>query len=225
MYVEVRRDVFRCGIAIWVVTTGQWELRAGAGDGGWPEVSACTESWMLVSEAKRLVVFIQSLSHIWPFVTPWTPACQVSLSLTEVSLSPRVCSDSHPLSQWCYLTTSSSAAHFLFGFQSCPASESFPMSRLFASGGQSIGASVSASVLPMNIQSWFPLGLMMFWSPCSPRDSPESSAAPQLKSISSSMLSLLYGPTLTSALEGVPEEETSSRIELRGAQNVTIWGS
>ena len=61
-----------------------------------------------------------------------------------------------PLSRWCYLTISSSAAPF-FGPQSFPASRSFPMSWLFTSGGQSIGA--SATVLPMNIQSWFPLGL------------------------------------------------------------------
>ena len=75
------------------------------------------------------------------------------------SLSPGVCSDSYPLSQWCYLTISSSAALFSFCLQSFPASGSFPMSRVFTSGGQNIGASASASVLPMNIQGWFPLGL------------------------------------------------------------------
>ena len=69
------------------------------------------------------------------------------------------------------------------------------MSWLFASSGQSIGA--SASVLPMNIQGWFPLGWLV-WSPHSPRDSPESSPGPQLESINSSALGLLYGPTLTS---------------------------
>ena len=74
-------------------------------------------------------------------------------------LSPWVCSNSCPLSQWCYLTISSSAAPFSFCFQSFPASGSFPMSLLFVSGGQSTGASASASVLPMNIQDWFPLGL------------------------------------------------------------------
>jgi len=69
---------------------------------------------------------------------------------------PRVCSNSCPLSQWCYLTISSSVTHFSFCLQSFPASEFFPMSQLFTSGGQSIGA--SASVLPVNIQGWFPLG-------------------------------------------------------------------
>ena len=71
------------------------------------------------------------------------------------------------------------------------------MSRIFISGGQSIDASSSASVLPMNIQSWFPLGLIGL-PPCCPRDYEESSPAPQFESISSSALSLLHGPTFTS---------------------------
>ena len=70
------------------------------------------------------------------------------------------------------------------------------MSWLFVSGAQSIGASASASVLPMNIQGWFPLGWLV-WSPLSPRDSQESSPGPQLESINSSALGP-YGPTLTS---------------------------
>ena len=74
-------------------------------------------------------------------------------------LCPRVYSNSCSLSQWLYLTISSSAAPFFFSFQSFPASMSFPLNWLFASGGQSIGATASASVLPMNIQVWFPLGL------------------------------------------------------------------
>ena len=77
--------------------------------------------------------------------------------------------------------------------QSFPASGSFSMTQLFVSGGQSIGA--SASVLPMNIQGWYLTGLV--WSPCCPRDSQESSPAPQIESINSSAHSLLYGPTLT----------------------------
>ena len=71
-------------------------------------------------------------------------------------LSPRVCSNSCPLSWWCYLTISSSATPFSFCPQSFPASGPFPMSQLFASGGQSIRASASALVLPVNIQGWFP---------------------------------------------------------------------
>ena len=72
----------------------------------------------------------------------------------------------------------------------------FPMSQFFTSGDQSIGVSVSASILPMNIQDLFPLG-WIGWTPCSPRDSQESSLTPQFKSISSLVLSFLYSPTLT----------------------------
>ena len=74
------------------------------------------------------------------------------------SLSPRVCSNSCPLSRWCHPNISSSVIPFSSCPQCFPASESFPMSLLFTSGGHSIGASASASVLPMNIQGWFPLG-------------------------------------------------------------------
>ena len=74
------------------------------------------------------------------------------------SPTPGVYSDSCPLSWWCHLTISSSVVPFSSCLQSFPASGSFQMSQLFASGGQSIGASASASVLPMNIQDWFPLG-------------------------------------------------------------------
>ena len=75
------------------------------------------------------------------------------------SLSPGVCSDSCPLSQWCYPTISSSTTLFSFCLQSFSASGSFQISQFFASGCQSIRVSASASVLPMNIQDWFPLGL------------------------------------------------------------------
>ena len=80
--------------------------------------------------------------------------------------------------------------------QSLPASGSFQMSWLFSLGGQSIEASASASVLPMNIQDWFPWDWLV-WSICCLRDSQESSPTPQFKNINSSVLSLLYGPTLT----------------------------
>ena len=74
------------------------------------------------------------------------------------SLSPGVCSNSCSLSWWCRPTISSSVIPFSSCSQSFPAPESFPMSQLFTSSGHSIGASASASVLPMNIQGWFPLG-------------------------------------------------------------------
>ena len=73
---------------------------------------------------------------------------------------PGAYSNSCPYSQWCHLTISSSVIPFSSCFQSFPISGSFPMSQFFTSGGQSIGASASASVLPMNIQDWFPLGLI-----------------------------------------------------------------
>ena len=80
-------------------------------------------------------------------------------SLPGSSLSPIVCSNSCPLIQWCYLIISSSATLFSFCLQTFLASGSFPVSQLFSSGSQSIGTSASVSVLPMNIQGWFPLGL------------------------------------------------------------------
>ena len=72
--------------------------------------------------------------------------------------TPRACSNSCPSSQWYYPTISSFIVPFSSCLQSFPASRSFPMSHFFISGGQSIGVSASASVLPMNIQDWFPLG-------------------------------------------------------------------
>ena len=73
------------------------------------------------------------------------------------SSTPRVYSNSCPLSQWCHPTISSSVVPFSSHLQSFPASGSFQMSQLFTSGGQSIGVSVSASVPPMNTQDWSPL--------------------------------------------------------------------
>ena len=74
------------------------------------------------------------------------------------SPTPRACSNSCPLSRWCHLTISSSIIPFSSCLKSFPASGSFPMSQFFASDGQTIGVSASTSVLPMNIQDWFPLG-------------------------------------------------------------------
>ena len=74
------------------------------------------------------------------------------------SPTPGAYSNPCPLSQWCYPTISSSVIPFSSCLQSFPASGSFPMSQLFPSGGQSIGVSASTSVLPVNVQDWFPLG-------------------------------------------------------------------
>ena len=80
------------------------------------------------------------------------------------SLSPGVCSNSYPLSQWGYLTILSSATLLSFCLPSFPASGTFPVSWLFASGGWSTSVSASAPVVPMNIQGWFPLGLTVLIS-------------------------------------------------------------
>ena len=99
-------------------------------------------------------------------------------------LSPGVCSNSCPLSRWCYMTISSFAIPFTFCLQSFPSSVSFPMNRFFKSGGQSIGASASASVLPVNVQGWFLLkltGLVSLQSKWPQEPSP----APQSESITS----------------------------------------
>ena len=97
---------------------------------------------------------VQSLSHVWLFPTLWTVAHQASLSITNSQSLLSSC----PSSQWCHPTISSSVVPFSSCLQSFPASGSFPMSQFFALGGQSTGASASASALPMNIQDWFPLG-------------------------------------------------------------------
>jgi len=113
------------------------------------------------------------------------------------SPTPRVYSNACPLSWWCHPTISSSVIPFSC-LQSFPASGSFPMSQFFASGSWSIGASVSASVLPMNIQDWFPLGWTGLISLLSKGLSSVFSNTTVQKSINSSMLSILYSPTLTS---------------------------
>ena len=113
------------------------------------------------------------------------------------SPSPGVWSNSCPLSWWCHPTISSSVGPFSSCFQSFPASGSIPMSQPFTPGGQSTGASASASVLPMNIHGWFPLGLIGLLS-LESKGPQESSPAPQFKRINSFVLNLLYGPTLIS---------------------------
>ena len=99
-----------------------------------------------------IIVVVQSLSHVQLFATHGLQHARLPCP----SPSPRVCSHSCPLSRWCHPITSVTSFSYP---QSFPASGSFSISWLFASGGQNIRASTSASVLPMNIQSWFPLGL------------------------------------------------------------------
>ena len=111
--------------------------------------------------------------------------------------TPGVYPNSCPSSRWYHPAISSSVIPFSSCPQTFPASGSFPMSQLFAWGGQSIGISASASVLPMNTQDWSPLDGLV-GSPYSSSDSQESSPTTQFKSINSSALSFLHSPTLTS---------------------------
>ena len=118
---------------------------------------------------KWMFNFVKRFSYIY-----WDDLVLFSLSLVPNSLwphalqharlpcpspTPGACSNSCRLSRWSHATISSSVIPFSSCLQSSPASGSFPMSQFFASGGKIIGASASASVLPMNIQDWFPLGL------------------------------------------------------------------
>ena len=107
----------------------------------------------------QLYIFssVQTLSHVWLFATQWTEAQQASLSisLSNSCPTPRVDSNSCPLSWWCQTTISFSAIPFSTCPQSFPASGSFQMSQFF---DQSIGVSASTSIFPMNIQDWFYLG-------------------------------------------------------------------
>ena len=166
-------------------------------------ISHCSHPWMCTLrgfriEKSRTLTLDSSVqfSHSAMSDSLWPHGLQHP-RLPCPSPTLRAYSNSCSLSQWCHPTTSSSVVPFSSHLQSFPASESFPMSQFFASGGQSIGVSASASVLPMNTQDWSPLGLTG-WISCSPRDSQESSPIPQFKSINSSVLSFLYSPALTS---------------------------
>ena len=105
------------------------------------------------TQSHKSLAVVQSLSCFRLFVTPWTVAQKAALSFTISQSLLKL-----PLSQWCHPTISSCVIPFSSCLQSFPALGSFPVSQFFASGGQSIGTSASASVLPMNIQDWSPLG-------------------------------------------------------------------
>ena len=136
----------------WIRSLG-WEDRL--------EKGMATYSWFTniftQSVACFFVLFVVVFSHsVMPY-SLWPHGLQPS-RLPCPSPSPGAYSDSGPSSRWCHPTISSSVISSSC-LQSFPASGSFPVSQLFASCDQSIGASASASVLPMNIQDWFPLGL------------------------------------------------------------------
>ena len=116
-------------------------------------------SWKSLLHSISSIQFSRSVvsDSLWPHEPQYTrPPCP--------SPTPGVHSNPCPLCQWCHPTISSSVVSFSSCPQSFPESGSFPMSQFFASGGQSIGVSASASALPMNIQDWFPLGGKRHWT-------------------------------------------------------------
>ena len=131
------------------------------------DIQECTHSEFWDRYSKPLCrqacqhVFMLSLScrsvaqSFWLFGTPWTAAHEESLSFTVFLSFHKLMS----ISRWSYPTMSSSVSPFSSCPHSFPALRSFPMSQLFTSGAQSVGASISACVLPVNIQDWFPSGL------------------------------------------------------------------
>ena len=131
---------------------------------------------------------VQSLRRVWLFVTPWTAACQASLSITNSQNLLKLMSiESVMPSNYLILCRPLLLPPSIF-----PSIRFFSNESVLRSDGQSIGVSGSISVLPMNIQDWFPLGWTGWIS------LQESSPTPQFKSINPSALSFIYGPTLTS---------------------------
>ena len=151
-------------------------------------------NFLMAVNQKQLISSVQSLSRVWLFATPWTTACQASLFITN---SLGAYSNSCASSQWGHPTISSSAVLFSSCPQSFPASRSFQMTQFFASGGQSIGASASASVLSMNIQDWFPLGVTG-WVSLQSKGLSRVLSKPQFKSINSLGLNFLCSSNRTS---------------------------
>ena len=141
---------------------------------------------------------VQLFSHIQLLGTPWTSTRQATLSFTISWRLLKSC----PLSQWMMPSNHLILCRSLLLLPSI-----FPGIRVFSnesallSCGQSIGASASTLVLPMNIQGLISFKIDWFDLPCSPRDSQESSPAPEFESINSSVLSLLYGLTIASIHE------------------------
>ena len=145
-------------------------------------------SLLVLIALEDIAVAIGSLIHVQLFATPWTAAHQAPLSFTI----------SQSLLKLMSIELVMPSKHLICNFplssclQSFPASGSFPVSQIFISGGQSIGASASASFLPMNIQDWFPLGLTGWIFLQSKGLSRVFSST-----FNSFVFSFLYGPTLT----------------------------
>ena len=135
------------------------EQQPSASDKNWKKRHPDTLFWVLqrnrTSRCKYIIIgSAQSLSRVWLCSTPWTAARQASLSITNSWSTFKLTSVASVM-----LSNRLIVVPFSSHLQSFQASGSYPMSWFFASGGQSIGVSASASVLPMNNQDWFPLGL------------------------------------------------------------------
>ena len=148
-------------------------------------------------------LFIKFIGHLYfvqfsrsvvsdSFTTPWMAACQASLPIINSQSLPKLMSTESVMP-----SNNLILCHPLLLLSSIfPSIRVFSNQSVFALDGQSTGVSALASVLPMNIQDWFPLDWLV-WS-YTPRDSQKASPTPQFKSINSSVLSILYSPTLTS---------------------------
>ena len=177
-----KRQVLRQNLEVGCVRCGVWAQKKMLLDCGSWVTSLYKTPWYALSSVMS--------NSLWPHELLHT-------RLSCPSPTPGAYSNSCLLTWWCHPTIRSSVVPFSSHLQSFPASGSSPRSQFFASGGQSIGPSASASVLPMSIQAWFPLG-WTGWIFLQSKDSQESSPTPQFKSISSLALSFLYGPTLIS---------------------------
>ena len=200
-----KREVFsglcKTGWALWLSIGHKFRQRCG-GSMFWLSWMVHGLNWSDLGKIQLQVpekatwarVVVKLLRHVRPFVTPWTAAYQVALSLTISQSLPKFMS----------IASVIPSSHLIF---SCPLplrSSIFPIIRdfpviwLFARCDQNTGASASTSVLPVSIQGWFPLRLTSLIPYC-PRDSQESSPIPQIERISS-VLCLLYGPVLRTIL-------------------------
>ena len=153
---------------------------------------------------KIAVQFSRSVTsdYLWPHgLQHARPPC--------LSTTSRVYSNSCPLSRWCHPTISASVVPLSSRLQSFPASGSFPMSQFFTSGDQSIGVSVSALVLPMNSQEWFPLG-WTGWISLQYKGLSRVFSNTTVQKHHSLALSFLYSPALTSALVCLQEHNSNT---------------
>ena len=160
----------------------------------WEKLAGETEQSRLFFLSRRIFAgVVQSLSCVWLLATPWAAACPDSLSFTISQVLLKLMSTESVMP-----SNHLNLCHLLLLLPLIFPSIRVFSSQHFPSGGQSIGASASASVLPMNIQDWFHFG-WTGWIPCNPRDSQERVFSnTTVKSINSSGPSFLYSPTLTS---------------------------